>query len=646
VEYSEDKVLNFSFKDDLKFQIPKGQAALSSGYENRYEIAANILSMNKRTKLYDIINLDNTGSSSRSRSNYLTGELSESYLNSDVVSGELHVSSINRANVQSIENKSEYNSFHFAHNPSSKLQFTGQIIFDNARNTFNDSNKTLYFDSLRIDEASFLTTKPQIWYGVLKMKYDISNNMMLTYKGKFDADKTTVGNTLFVPDKYIYDTYGKNRFQTNNLELTIAQTDSSVAVINISSLADDNSQQFDYYQSLDTKEIEQQTEATTFRYTASVDYHKRQQKNFLYTATAGFIYDDRDFCGVAYYNSIRDEHSVSLSNMLAYIDADFTRIIKKSTFSLATLLGYRQQIINSTKLNSHSDKRIELYPRISYSLELGYNTFSMTGSYRQGEYSLMDYAGYFTGYREFKGGAETYNYGSQLSFGAKYVYFNKSNGSSANIIYAYSVENNTFTGRNDISLKMNNYSLLSGKDSKSHLLNVGFNKYIDAVRHGIKSDNTIMATEYFNAVNSEELRKNNSLFGSSKLTLKSVFDIPVNYIVGVNFNYSSFRTDDLPSINYFNYSLFQDLLYKPNKKLLVKISFDEHFLGKERKCYLFICPNIEYSFKNSDLSAGISAYNILNHSRITEYSINDYYSTESYYSVVPAMYLLNFSFRF
>ena len=64
------------------------------------------------------------------------------------------------------------------------------------------------------------------------------------------------------------------------------------------------------------------------------------------------------------------------------------------------------------------------------------------------------------------------------------------------------------------------------------------------------------------------------------------------------------------------------------------------------KFYLFIRPDITYSLKKHKLSIGVNAYNILNHKQIANYQINDYYSTEEYYSIVPSQYLVNIQFQF
>jgi hypothetical protein len=56
------------------------------------------------------------------------------------------------------------------------------------------------------------------------------------------------------------------------------------------------------------------------------------------------------------------------------------------------------------------------------------------------------------------------------------------------------------------------------------------------------------------------------MFSSTTLfSIKSVYDILFNYVLGVRFNYSAVQTDLLPD-NYtvINYSFFQNFLYNEN----------------------------------------------------------------------------------
>ena len=208
------------------------------------------------------------------------------------------------------------------------------------------------------------------------------------------------------------------------------------------------------------------------------------------------------------------------------------------------------------------------------------------------------------------------------------------------------VHKNIYASQTYIGTAMNYSSLVQGNDMKNQILFANFKTYMDKIRHGIDVNSSLYYSEYFNAVNSDALRSNKMLSSASRVSIKSVYDIPFNYILGVRFNYSSFQTDLLPRNHIINYSLFQDFLYKPNRRLRIKVSWNEYFLGKDRNFYLFIQPNISYSFPKYQFTIGMSAYNILNNTRIIDYQLNDFYSMEEYHSLVPAQYMLNVQFQF
>jgi hypothetical protein len=336
---------------------------------------------------------------------------------------------------------------------------------------------------------------------------------------------------------------------------------------------------------------------------------------------------------------------VHFSNSLWFIEADVTYGLKKSTFRFAALAGYKIQDIESRELQQHRDERIVFSPSISYYLKLEKHTFGLSGSYKQNDYSPEDYAGYFSDYRGYKNPAQQYISGSDLLFSALYNYFSLSS-MQATAFYSYTVSQNIFSDRRDIALAMDYKSPILGRDRKTHLANINLKKYIDALRHGIQFDASFFRSDYNNAVNSDQLRKNSILSQNSKLSLKSVFDFPLNYMAGIKIQYSSFKIDRIKSVSTYHYSIFQDILYLPNKQLDIKVSFDEHFLGKDRKFYLFIKPDISYSFKKQDITLSITAYNVLNYNRINDYALSDYYSMENYYSIISAQYLISIRFRF
>jgi hypothetical protein len=638
-ESSDKIILNLSLREDLNIRRPIGTINAAGGYEDKYSLHTNFFSMNKKLKLYDILDLNNSELSSsfsvENNTNTLYEEF-DSYADAEVVNG--YFDQLSNKGIKRAETKQEFNSLNFVYQPEKKLQLTGNLLFNKNRETFTDHERTIFYpDSLLIDKTSAITRKLQTVYGSVKLKYDIKENIMLNYQGKYNTDKKPMLNTLLIPEAYLYNTMRRNEFMTHNLDLTMALEDSSALVFNASAFSNWNSQHFDYYSIEDSIiEIVQRMEATTFQYNASVKYYNKNGNRFFYILQAIFSLNDQNVNNMA-----------SLKDASALLNVDLTYKLSKSEFSFKSGMGYRNQTLSSSDQQFHADKRFEFSPHLSYLLSLNPHQFSIFGSYTQGKYSLLNYIDYFTDYRGSQIGSNVYDYGSNIAYGATYNYFAPMENQTFFVLsYCRSINKNSYANKTEITPAMNYSSLIPGQNFDTQIIFSSFRKYIDALRHGINWNNSLYYSKYSNAINSDILRKNKSLSTNSRFSIKSVLDLPVSYVLGVDFKYSAYKTDLSPQNHTINYTLFQELLYKPNRQWRIKLYFDEYFLGKDKQFYLFIRPDITYSFKKYKLSVGINTYNILNTSRIVDYQISDYYSIENDYSIVPGQYLLNVQFQF
>ena len=648
-ENSEKVILNFNVREDLKIQRPVGQAYTSGGYKNRYSIQPNMLSLSKKLKLSDALNVNNTGLSSPFS---LENHLSTLYENFDTYADAAVVStpfvSDDDGNMNRAETRQLFNSLNFGYQPVNQLEITGNVLFDQTRKSSMDHTEIWYFpDSLLIENTSHVRTKLQTFYGMIRVKYDIKENMSLIYSGRYNRYDNPATNELFIPEARLYNISGCNQFFMNDLDLTIALRDSSALVFKAAALSNQSSQRF-YYSMLENAvtEIDQTAQATTFQYHTSVKYYKKKHKAFFYTLQASLNRNNQDMNINSMHQNEPDKTSASLDDVSFLVDADMTYKKGISTFLFQSGIGYRNQMLTRPDITGKNDRRFEFSPRLSYQIKLERHELSLSGNYTQGRFSLLNYLDRFTGYRGRQSGAEVYTYGSTISYGVFYTYSSPFLQPFFRLGYTNAISKNVYATQTHIGSIMNYSSLIQGNDIKTQLLFTNFKTYMDEIRHGIDFNSSLYVSEYSNAVNSDVLRSNKMLSSTSRFSIKSVYDTPFNYVLGVRFSYSSVQTNLLPQYHTINYSFFQDFLYKPSKRLKMKISVDEYFLGKDRDFYLFIRPDITYLFPKQRLIIGMNAYNILNNTRITDYQIRDFYSSEAYYSIVPAQYLLNVQFQF
>lgn len=136
-------------------------------------------------------------------------------------------------------------------------------------------------------------------------------------------------------------------------------------------------------------------------------------------------------------------------------------------------------------------------------------------------------------------------------------------------------------------------------------------KCVDALRHGIDFSTSYHRSGYHNSVNGVE-RPNRMASWGAKITIKSSFDFPLNYMAGVKFNYSAVNIASNAVLDNYTYSFFQNLIFKVGRNLRVKLSIDEHFLDFDRKYYV----------------------------------IADYYSSEYDNGIVPAVCIASIGIKF
>jgi hypothetical protein len=315
-------------------------------------------------------------------------------------------------------------------------------------------------------------------------------------------------------------------------------------------------------------------------------------------------------------------------------------------FRAEVLFGYRKQELLKNKNILCDKKDFVVAPRIQYSLDLKPHLISISASYSQRPVDLNNHIqdSIHTSYRSLSFGTDEYVVGDNISVGFLYSCFDIFKQTTfvigGNRIWSM----NAFANNLLITPLANYSSLIPNSNRTMDILFVNFKKYYDPLRFTVNIDNSLSYMKYYNAINSDFLRKNKTYSNYAKLSIKSALNIPVNYTVGTIYRYSLFKTEGT-DYEMNNYSFFQDILIKTGR-FKSKVSFDECFLGKNKKFYLFISSSLEYQLSKSNMSFKIDAYNILNHKKIYDYFIDDYSSAEMHYGIMPCQILLSFNLRF
>lgn len=644
IEISEKVILNLGLKNNLKISRPTGEVEIGGDGNTHYNLETNLLSFNKYFKLYDIFKFDNIGSTINGTALGFS-DLREY----DKTNFADDFSYINKKNddIKAVESQRVYNSLHFGYQKSKNFNLTGQLVFDKRKETYSDYEKTVYFnDSLTIEKSSALKRRPQIMFGNLNLRYKIKNNMSIIYKTKYNTENIFVDNLMKLPETANYNVDGKVKYLKNNIDFTIALKDSSAIVFNLNTLHDNTQQGMntlfpDFY----FLNISQNANTKGESYNFSVNYYKNLTKSFYYKLQSGFNFNSKNMNIDTDYQNVNNNNFVWVSDLLAFVNAEVNFSKGISSIKFSSLFGYEFQKINTQIFDNKMNNRFVFYPNIIYKIKVGkYNSFSLSGSYNQKQFMPENYVGFFSNYRSYKNAAEQYLLSSRLTLSASYIY-SKDLATFLLAMYSYIIDYNEFTSRNDISLFLNTNTPIASPKINTHFGMINFRTYSDPMRHGLQIDGNFYQQKYFNSVNSNELRKNNSFSAFIKLVIKSVYTLPFNYFIGTRLNYAAFQTENIGKSTNFTYSFFQQIIVKPTKKLNIDVTVNEYFMGKNRDFYFFVTPEITYTLSKPEISFTFNAYNILNYTKIIDYQLTDFYSTESYYNIIPMMYLLSLRFR-
>lgn len=645
-EKSDKIILNLSLDEkNVKSDI-FGELSLSGGYENKYELASNLFSITKKIKIYNTTNFNNSerhsAFSSKENIENLYTDYNFTFVNSGLVEHDF-IPNINTNEINVGKTKREFNSFNIAYRPDSKLELQGNILFNKNKDSFDTFQKTIYSNILSIEEHSNLNQQPQTILGSLKLGYQIKENLKLDYQGVFDKDVKKDQNNLFTSSFFNEKTKGKHLFINNKLNFTLAMKDSAAFLFNVALLTNKNNQDF-AYSSDNINLIDQRIKAGNVLYKMAVNYYKKNNDRFFYTLAVEYSWKKQQ---IFTKPDLIDEFNVfgsTTSDIL--FRSNLYYAYSKSKFRAEIQFGYKKQELLKNNNILYNKKDFVVAPHIQYSLDLKPHLISLSASYSQRPIDLNNHIqdSIHTSYRSLYIGTDEYVTGGNISMGFLYSCFDIFKQTTFVIGGNRILSMNVFANNLLITPQANYSSLIPNSNRTTDILFANLKKYFDPLRFTMNIDNSLSYMKYYNAINSDFQKKNKTYSYYARLSIKSALDIPINYTVGSVFRYSCFKAEKTNS-HMSNYSFFQDILIKVGN-FKTRISFDECFLGKNEKFYFFISPSFEYCLPESNVSFKIDAYNILNHKKIYDYSVDDYSATEIHYRIMPSQVLLSFNLRF
>lgn len=250
-----------------------------------------------------------------------------------------------------------------------------------------------------------------------------------------------------------------------------------------------------------------------------------------------------------------------------------------------------------------------------------------------------------TGYRSFSKGTGNFNQLNSRSIIVNYQVGKWGNRFFANTFILYN-KNHDFLSTN--SFLTPNYTLTDKiiiKDRKLLSANSTIDYFMEPISTNIKLDIGYMQSEYKNIVNNSFLRNVTSFnyyYGSE---LRSGFDSFFNFHIGSKWTTTLIKTDI--SNTFTDRFSFLDLVFIINPKVDFQLQSERYFFGnlETDNVYYFLDFDANYKLIENKITIGISARNLLNTDRFSNFSVSDIGYSVTEQKLLPRILLVKAEVR-
>ncbi len=233
-----------------------------------------------------------------------------------------------------------------------------------------------------------------------------------------------------------------------------------------------------------------------------------------------------------------------------------------------------------------------------------------------------------------------------FSYGANYRLNDLYNQFQMNFGVNYSQNENNFISDNLIEQNYIQVEYLFIPE-KNYYWNFNFfsEKYIPSIQTNASISSSYMISKYKNIVNESELRDNQLNFWSSKIALKTAFDLVVNF--ENSFGVKNSKSNSQQSQVFKNTSINNSFkaIIKPVKKWISFFTVDYFMpnIDKSNEDYLFLDATVRYKLKKN-MEINFIAKNLLNNDSFIQVETTDFSQTFSQSNLISRYFLVTFSY--
>lgn len=640
VKRSDDVVLNLTLKNHQGLQKPNGRISVGGGLTDRYDLNANLLTLNDKVKLYDAASLSNV-----SGVDLLSTDDLDNYEPLEEVDDYTHLFA-DRENIRYAERKSKSNSLNLVLQPSSALTLNEQFIAqDNSNQSSNQETIHYITQDITRNRTASLKNRPLALNNNISLKWDAAKNTLVELHNRVLHDNRRTDNRFTEEAASDYRLRNRNTYVDNTLCVSHSLTDRSALVVEAQNLVNDGRESFGYgapAQLADGRAaIRQLLKGTRVANSVSAKYLRRCRR-WEYDLTLGYRHRD---------NKVTDSGANATAQrsddreQLAYLQANATCSLGLLKIETGALLGYWSQAMETTALGNRTFRRLKLMPQLTLDYELKHHHFSASCTYEPLSMDPNDYLTRHIDERETTAAASRFAYRTaDLTLASTYI-FTPTISTLLMATYDFTLSTHHFVYDYQLSPTEELSVPTALMSERRHFALLALSHYFDALRHGVKLSANYNAQQYHNIMDEGGTQAVTCATLSATAQVRSSFAGPVNYVVGGRYLRSDYRRQWVGATHADSYSLFQELNLRWGR-FLAKVALDEHLLGKHHDCYLFLTPDIQYVLPKQRVTFTLSAYNALNRKHINEMTLADTYSCEFRQAIVPAEYLLTVSFRY
>lgn len=673
IEDSDDVALNISLKDEVKNTL-FGKASLGGGIKSVYEAKANLINIQKSTKLYFFGNLNNVGADP-------TGDIYQ-LIYPNFLSGKEFIGDGERANdyynpiISEPPLKKERYNFNNAKlaslsaifNPSEILKIKTLLFFTEDKNhLYQREIEDFEVDSLEfrnVEESQYLRDS-KLGFGKIHLSYKPDNEKLLELVTKINLGEfKNINRFSFNNDLSNVNTKENALLFDNRLTYTYKFDSLSAFQATARFIKDNKPVDFKFddflYANifpeipLDLNTFQDLENSLSF---AGVEftYFKNLKNNDPLKIDLGYINRSSELKNQLYFRrgteAVFNPHHTFENkslNRFERIYANFSIKHRINNFSIRPGLRLYNTYNHYKNFSfSEIDRFFNIIPSLEIALKINdKNKFLSTYRYSLRDTKLKDiYQNYIlTDYRGFKRGLGYFKQFRGHNFLFSYVHGNWSDSFLVNTSFLYSSDTN-YLGTS--SLINPNNSLISSLifDNKEFSsLNLNMDQYLKSLSLNLKFKGSISYSSYENIINSQsrEISSYTYKFGPE---IRSVFIKGFNFHTGIDWTISKFKTSQINS-NVSSLS-FVDLTYKSSNRLLFELSNElysfENFESTNNFVFSDLMVKYEYSQK---LNFKLDVKNLFNTASFETLSLSDTGSYSSRYRILPRFALLTINLRF